>query len=368
MILLTIGLTIYSGLLVGNGHVTFKLINERVALPFLVQYSVINSTAKQERIRVHIYNMMDGFFNPNPFYGCDDRCYLTSGTDNYASSSIVLFLAPRISPNAPKKYPGQNWIFFGQESPFHHSAGSFRNWNNLFNWTMTQRRDSDIIMGYGSYGRRKHPHAHLPEIVINKTNTKFLDPVKAAWMVSKCRTSSQREKYVQKLQEVKNIQIDIYGGCGKHKCSKSSNTVCLNIISKSYPFYLSFENSICVDYVTEKVYKLLDNNMNSIPLVRGDSDSYSHLLPFGSYINVNYYKSREELVKDMENILKNNSRFQNFFSWRKYYQKLDEKPFCTLCNFLHQKNKTKFNRIYDNMDLWLRGNNERLICSQPKDI
>ena len=338
-----------------------------------VTHVLINNTTKPERIRVHIYNMLIDYIRSDPFKGCDDRCYLTSGTEDYATSSVVLFLAARVGINPPKKYRGQTWIFFGKESPVHYSAVSFHKWSNLFNWTMTYRRDSDIYFGYANCEHLKEPLKQLPEIIINDTDTKFSDPVKAAWMASNCRTPSQREEYVNKLVELNNIRIDIYGGCGKHKCGRSSGTpnrACLNLLSNSYPYYLSFENSLCVDYVTEKVFKMFDNSLFTIPIVRGDGLSYSHLLPFGSYINVNDYSSRKDLVKNMESILNNHSRFRNFFTWRRYHKftLANNMTFCNLCNKLHQNYLDNSNRVYENIDLWLKGNKHKYVCSTQEDI
>lgn len=63
----------------------------------------------------------------------------------------------------------------------------------------------------------------------------------------------------------KYIVIDIYDKCGTLTCPKSKIGDCLKNIEKHYKFYLSFETSLCQDYVIEKLYNILA--MNIIPIV-----------------------------------------------------------------------------------------------------
>ena len=50
--------------------------------------------------------------------------------------------------------------------------------------------------------------------------------------------------------------MDIYGDCGERKCRKDSDQ-CFKDIEKNYKFYLSFENSFCTEYITEKFWQIL---------------------------------------------------------------------------------------------------------------
>ena len=61
-----------------------------------------------------------------------------------------------------------------------------------------------------------------------------------------CRVAKNLQKY---------IDVDIYGGCGPLKCSLQP-WECLEMLD-DYRFYFSFENSLCKDYVTEKLFGVM---------------------------------------------------------------------------------------------------------------
>ena len=66
-------------------------------------------------------------------------------------------------------------------------------------------------------------------------------------------------------------QVDVLGACGsdansRNICPEQSED-CRKDLVKNYKFYLAFENSMCQDYVTEKLFYYLQHGI--VPVVMG---------------------------------------------------------------------------------------------------
>lgn len=157
-------------------------------------------------------------------------------------------------------------------------------YNGLFNLTWTYKFESDVILRYlviknkkgEVIGPKKDMHwidfDHMKptsEKIKRKLQTKYKA---AVWFVTHCVTPGSREIYVQRLSgELKkyNLDIDIYGHCGELKCTQG-NENCHVVVETDYYFYLAFENSLCEDYVTEKV--LTATKHFAVPIVYGGAN------------------------------------------------------------------------------------------------
>ena len=110
-----------------------------------------------------------------------------------------------------------------------------------------------------------------------------------------------------------------------------------------YRFYLSFENSVCPDYVTEKFYQALDHLM--VPIVLRNAD-YVDIAPPGSYIAADQFKSPKHLAAYLHFLANNSNEYLKYFDYTKTskvvwnWKQMVEEGICRLCRLL-QENRTK---------------------------
>lgn len=100
------------------------------------------------------------------------------------------------------------------------------------------------------------------------------------------------------------IEVDVYGGCGPLKCPFSATELCLNMLERRYFFYLAFENSLCVDYVTEKFWRILQRDVVGVVL---GAANYSQLVPPGVHLDVRDFRSPRHLADRLRALMTRDS-------------------------------------------------------------
>ncbi|KAI0217044.1 Alpha-(1,3)-fucosyltransferase C [Lamellibrachia satsuma] len=258
-------------------------------------------------------------------------CLFSANRSQYNDADVLLFHMRdsfRIPSHRP---PFQKWVFGLMESPVH-TFVNLDKYRWLFNLTMTYKRSADISWDYGLCTRkneteRVQKHDPARNLAAGKNHL-------AAWFVSNCDVQSKREGYVDEL--MKYIDVHKYGCGGNYSCQKSQNQRCDQMLNTTYKFYLSFENSLCEDYVTEKAYRILE--LDVVPVVLGHS-KYSDMLPPHSFIDVHDYKSPKELAEYLKMLNENDTLYNEYFLWRKTYTCQDTRAnsACRLCEFALQE-------------------------------
>ena len=313
-------------------------------------------TGDNKTIVVHVYNYFAGFFPRDPFSSCKDKCVLTSGIDHYMDKDVVIFVGHQLTTaDPPPKPQGQVWIFFSQEPPYMHRL-SLAGWNDVINWTMTYRRDSDILTTYGAFKVSTYGRNDSTQIIVRTGKSR------AYMATSNCFDASKRLKYANEMQSY--FDVDIYGRCGNFVCPRTMT--CERMFSSKYDFYLAFESAMCRDYVTEKSFKLYQHGSNIVPAVRGTNYLYPYFLPPNSYINTEEFPTPANVAHFMEMVSRNRTLYNSYFNWRHNYRYENDnlgQAFCELCSRLHEPTyNMTYHRLYGDLRSWWYGNDVIDIC------
>ncbi len=309
-------------------------------------------------------------------------CMTTHDRGFFNQSDAILFHGRNLDPNdlPPPGWrrPHQHFIFVIYESPVNTDLELLgRHFNNYFNRTMTYRRDSDIVNLY-LYGQIKctktssssncqdfprnrggnFQESYLPQVPVKIDLSQKNRTV--AWFVSHCATNSSREFLVNTLSRY--IPVDIYGKCSNISCT--TEEACNNMLRQHYRFYLSFENSMCPDYVTEKLYRPLAHD--TVPVVFGGAN-YSQYLPVGAYIDARDFSSPLHLANHLKKLMVDDELYLSYFRWReKYFVEVTPlEGWCKLCQLAGDKNVKS--KIYPDIEAWWAGtiSNDKKCFSSP---
>jgi alpha-1,3-fucosyltransferase len=284
------------------------------------------------------------------------RCHFTRDRTQLSQASLVAFHLydinrSQLPTRKSKVHENQTWLFVTGESPinFYYQNPSFypRLLDNYFDVAISYKFDSPWSIFSASI--RQHS-AMTTDMSINEMKynrdslTKKTKPI--VWFVSNCNTFSQREKYVHELSRF--ISIDIYGKCGQ-MCSNGQCQVDLD----QYYFYLSFENSRCHSYITEKFWNIIMNNDHRlVPIVMGASEAdYARVAPDQSYIHVNQYPTPEKLADQLHYLIRHPNEYLRYLQWREKTH-LDTSNqaewtnfLCPFCQIAHEQVRSETSRI-----------------------
>ena len=250
--------------------------------------------------------------------------------------SDVILLSTRnlLEGLPPRRSYNQLWIAITRESPFNNHLRRYA--NVTFNATATYSKRSEILFDYGATVKRANPKTY-------KYNPRMYNKTRAvAWLVSRCKKQSNRMWYAKELSRY--IKVDIFGACGRLKCPRNRKLnlykdPCLKRIEDKYKFYLSFENSLCKEYATEKIWKILTRNL--VPVVLGAAD-YSHILPPHSYIDVANFSHPSKLAKYLKLVASSDELYGQYFEWKRTYRVSPHDTPEMLCNVCEYVNTNRW--------------------------
>ncbi|XP_055349114.1 3-galactosyl-N-acetylglucosaminide 4-alpha-L-fucosyltransferase FUT3-like [Paramacrobiotus metropolitanus] len=293
------------------------------------------------------------YFNDPPPHLHDDlshcphpACHLTTDRRTLPNASAVVFhifdlyAAQYDLPPGPRP-PGQRYVYFSLEAPTYPKSVDLHQspWDGFFNLTWSYRLDSDVVSDLYAremevrVGMAWRHRGMLRGLLRGKKN-------RAVVFASNCNSESGREAYIEELRKV--YPVDVFGKCGdgEEECPGGDRVGCMLRVIGQYKFYLAFENSICLDYITEKSYRAL--SAGSVPVVLGRGQ-YDLQLPNNSFIRTSDFNSPAELGQYLQKLSADIELYETYFLWRFQPvtawlpERMDPRnvSVCRLCEILH---------------------------------
>ncbi|XP_056320446.1 4-galactosyl-N-acetylglucosaminide 3-alpha-L-fucosyltransferase 9-like [Danio aesculapii] len=283
-------------------------------------------------------NYVFEFSDCKKFYNIDN-CQLTDDRSLYNNSDAVIVYHRNISwdlsnlPPSPRP-PFQKWIWLHLESPT--NTKIIPGLENLFNHTLSYRQDADIPVRMRLKTRKKP----ADDFVIPKKDKLV------CWIVSNnspLTGVSARNRIYRELSRY--IHVHLFGKAYSTYLDYKDYYPTLS----SCKFYLSFENSIHKDYITEKINGPLA--AGTVPVVLGPPrKNYENFIPGDAFIHVNDFLSVRSLARYLYMLHKNDIAYRRYFNWRKrltptphLIEQTQEfiLPICTACDYIARHREYK---------------------------
>lgn len=205
--------------------------------------------------------------------------------------------------------PGQRWVWMNFESPSH-TPGLRGLAKDLFNWTLSYRTDSDVFVPYGFLYSRSDPTEQPSGLGPQLARKRGL----VAWVVSNWNEHQARVRYYHQLS--RHVSVDVFGRTGPGRPVPAIGL--LHTVAR-YKFYLAFENSRHVDYITEKLWR---NAFlaGAVPVVLGpDRANYERFVPRGAFIHVDDFPNAASLAAYLLFLDRNVAVYRRYFRWRRSF-------------------------------------------------
>ena len=143
----------------------------------------------------------------------------------------------------------------------------------------------------------------------------------AVFVARNCASRSSREQTITKLHAKLVGGVDRPGQCMNNRpwpmcreAGKEPKKCGKHALLRNYPFYLAFENSIDVDYVSEKVFHALE--AGTLPVYLGASN-VKDFVPHRSVVELRDHGSAEALAAHLKSLLDDPALYDSYFEWKR---------------------------------------------------
>ncbi|KAF1740031.1 hypothetical protein MXB_1884, partial [Myxobolus squamalis] len=168
---------------------------------------------------------------------------------------------------------------------------------------------------------------------------------------------SIRLSYINKLKNY--FTVHGFGNCFNFRISAKSR---IKSLSK-YKFLLSFENSHCEEYNTEKYWDGI--RYGAVPVVMSYNDNLTNLVP-GSFINVFDFLHPRNLAIYLKLVSSNFDEYKKYFNWKGKHSIFFNKFKAYGCKFLCRTSKLLLGDIVEDPTIKKIGNFS--VCVDPQTV
>ncbi len=284
------------------------------------------------------------------------------------------------------------------------------NWWSNFDLVVSYESGSDIPLNYFQWAFCREPsfamqRAKMMQLAVKglksgiglENGTSKTVDVYSAWPKVKSApilflsrncdfTANRRVSTVRKLSSL--IPIDAVGKCLNSnqmadreplklprqcqdgKADKKGSKACL---IASYHFYISFENSISFDYVTEKVYEPL--MVGTIPIYLGAPNIEAYLPTTHSAILMTDFESLSDLAYYLRCLLRTPHLYQHYLDWMKrpFFSGFNNfrewyPPMCQVCNAVRDWKSNRTERMEGLGRRRTSARAPRVVNAIPKEV
>ncbi|XP_064653298.1 alpha-(1,3)-fucosyltransferase 10-like isoform X2 [Lineus longissimus] len=219
--------------------------------------------------------------------------------------------------------PHHEWGLLHEESPKNNFLFHHKEVMTLFNHTATFKRQSDMPLTLQYLPGIRYLQSTRMFIPTAKKNEikKRLKIASVVYVQSDCNVPSDRDAFVKKLMEY--MPVDSYGSCVHNKDLPKSISDAVEGMDKPefynlmshYKFTITFENAICDDYITEKLWRPL--YLGSVPIVFGSPKLQDYLPDNKSAIVLTDFKSVEDLAKHIKYLDENDKAYDEYLQFKR---------------------------------------------------
>ncbi|GFG40480.1 hypothetical protein Cfor_06492 [Coptotermes formosanus] len=209
-----------------------------------------------------------------------------------------------------------DWALLHEESPKNTPALSHLEALELFNFTATFSRYSHFPLTL-QYLKSADALTDLSYFVpVERKNELLQELAPVLYVHSDCSTPLERDAYATEL--MKYIRIDSYGKCIQNRnlpehladaMESMGSDEFLHFVAR-YKFTLSFENAVCDDYITEKLWRPLV--VGSVPVYMGSPSVRDWLPNNNSAILAVDFSSPKELAQYLHDHNSNATKYRSF--------------------------------------------------------